>query len=164
MKVVNYFLICIALVFTGALISCNSNNSPAGGNTDACSGNNLCFKMDGTQKSYTAKWVIPPGGRNRVLWEEGSGSNYKNIELDIYGNAVGSYPIDTSSSASSHSTFQYFINEGGTATNIEGISGTVNLTEITATTISGDFIITAKDGAGTVYDITEGVFKNVPKP
>lgn len=163
MKIINYFLICLALVFTGALMSCNSNNNPLGGGTDACDGNNLCFKMDGTQQSYIAKWVTPPG-RNRIYWEEGSGSNYKNIELDIYGSTTGAYLVDTNSSVTTRATFQNFINEGGTARNIQGMSGTVNLTEITATTISGNFIITAKDESGITYEITEGVFKNVPKP
>lgn len=163
MKIINYFLICAALIFTGALISCNSNSSPTGGNTDACDGKNLCFKMDGTQQSYVAQWITP-AGRNRIYWEEGSGANYKNIELDIYGSTTGAYPVDTNSSVTTRATFQNYINEVGTARNIQGMSGTVNLTEITATTISGNFTITAKDGSGTTYEITEGVFKNVPKP
>ncbi|HEX2788697.1 MAG TPA: DUF6252 family protein [Ignavibacteria bacterium] len=161
-KILNYLLICFILAGFIGLAACDKNN-PLTPILGACSGSNLCFKMNGTQYTMNANWTTPPS-RNRIPWEEGSGANYKNIELDIYGNSTGAYNVDTSSSASNRATFQYFINDGGSVTNIQGLSGTVNLTEITTTTISGNFTITAKDQTGVDYTITEGNFVSVPKP
>jgi hypothetical protein len=161
-KILNYFLICFILAGCIGLAACDKNN-PLTAIIGACNGMNLCFKMNGTQYTMNANWTTPPS-RNRVYWEEGSGANYKNIELDIYGSTTGTYNVDTSSSATNRAAFQYFINEGGTTKNIQGLSGTVNLTEITATTISGNFTISAKDQTGATYEITEGNFVSVPKP
>lgn len=126
----------------------------------ACNGKNFCMKMDGTQITQDAKWKLITD-RYRIYWEEGSGNNYKNIELDIYATAVGTYPINANPTAG-NAGFQYYIKDNATVKNIQGESGTVEITSIANDKISGKFTITAKDG-GTTYQITEGNFVNVPK-
>lgn len=130
----------------------NNNNTP----TTACNGMNLCFKMNGTEESHNATWKVL-NNRYRILWEEGSGNTYKNIELDMYGTTTGTYAINTNPSAG-QAGFQYF----STANNIVGQSGTVEIIAINGTQITGKFTITASDGT-TTYEITDGNFVAVPQ-
>jgi hypothetical protein len=145
-----------------AAVSCkkkkNSNNNNV--TPTACNGMNLCFKMNGTEESHNATWKVL-SNRYRIYWEEGSGNNYKNIELDMYGTTTGTYSI-SSNPSTGQSGFQYFINDNGTSKNIQGQSGTVEITAINGTQITGKFTITASDGS-TTYEITEGNFVAVPQ-
>lgn len=161
-------LLSILLIVTG-LFACNkdddNNTTTPSNNQTACNGMNLCFKLDGTEESHNAKWKVitgtGSGDRYRVLWEEGSGTTYKNIEMDIYGTTTGTYNV-SNSPAAGDGGFQYFSAAG---TNIVGESGTIEVTSIdnANNTISGKFTITAKDGNGTTHQITEGNFVNVPQ-
>ena len=126
----------------------------------ACNGMNLCFKMNGTEESHNATWKVLTN-RYRIYWEETVGGVYKNIELDMYGTAVGSYAISTSPAAG-QAGFQYYTNGNGTTQNIQGQSGTVEITAINGTQITGKFTISASDGS-TTYEITEGNFVAVPQ-
>lgn len=141
----------------------NNNNNNNNNNATACNGMNFCMKLDGTQMTKNATWKVINSTRNRVYWEEGSGNNYKNIELDVYGPTTGSYSVVNANAASGQATFQYYINDNGNSKNIEGVSGTVEVTSVANDKISGTFTITAKDGNGTTYQVTEGNFVNVPK-
>lgn len=127
-------------------------------NTTACNGKTLCFKLDGTEESHDAKWKVLTD-RYRIYWEEGSGTTYKNIEMDVYATATGTYQVSANPSAGA-AGFQYYFASGK---NIEGQSGTVEITNISGDKITGKFTITAKDGSGTTYQVTEGNFVNVPK-
>ncbi len=155
--------IIVAGIFT--IVACKKDNktNPANNTTTttACNGMNLCFNMDGTSESHNATWKVLTN-RYRVYWEETSGSNYKNIELDIYGTATGSYTISSNPSAG-QAGFQYYIKDGSTTKNIQGQSGTVELTNIGTNDITGKFTITAKDDAGKTYEVKEGNFVAVPK-
>lgn len=126
--------------------------------TTACNGMNLCFKMDGTLETHNATWKVL-SDRYRILWEEGTGSNYKNIEMDIYASSNGTYNIDSNGTAGK-SSFQYYIQSGNK--NIQGGTGTVTISNIGTANISGTFTITAWEGS-TKHEITEGNFVNVPK-
>jgi hypothetical protein len=130
----------------------NNNNTT----TTACNGKTLCFKMDGVEESHDAKWKVL-ADRYRIYWEEGSGTSYKNIELDIYTTATGSYPVDANPSAGK-AAFQYYM----AGKNIEGTAGTVEITSIATDKITGKFTITAYEGTNK-HEITEGNFVNVPK-
>ncbi len=158
-----YILITLALVVTVTLGACkkndpapttNNNNSPT-----ACNGMNLCFKLDGTDESHNATWKVINNNRNRIFWEEGSGNSYKNIEIDVYGTTTGTYNI-SSNPGSGDAGFQYFIANGNK--NIQGQSGTVEITAINGTKISGKFTVTASDSS-TTYQITDGNFVEVPQ-
>lgn len=169
MKQTFYLLLTTVLLSTFTFTACKKDETPDPTPTTptACNGKNLCFKIDGTEENYDAQWTdIPAVGSNparyRILWEEGSGNTYKNIEMDIYGNAVGTYTVtSTNPHAANDGGFQYFTASDNK--NIQGQSGTIEITSINNNTLTGKFTITATDGNGTTYQITEGNFVNVPK-
>ncbi len=155
---------CLALLLAiTTSISCKKKDSttttttPA---TTACNGKNFCMKLDGTLITHDATWKVL-SDRNCIYWEEGSGSTYKNIELDIYATTTGTYPIDANPSTGK-AGFQYYINDNGTTKNIQGQSGTIEITSMANDKITGKFTITATDN-GITYQVTEGNFVNVPK-
>ncbi|MEZ5015781.1 MAG: DUF6252 family protein [Flavipsychrobacter sp.] len=154
-------LFATILMMTVAIFACNKKSNtttPATPTTTACNGMNLCFDLDGTNESHNATWKVLTN-RNRIYWEEGSGNTYKNIELDVYGTTTGVYNI-TANPKAGEAGFQYFITNGNK--NIQGQSGTVEVTAINGTQITGKFTITASDGTKT-YQITNGQFVNVPQ-
>lgn len=154
--------ICVTTVFT--IVACKKDSTtttPTTNNNTACNGMNLCFKMDGTSESHNGTWKVL-SSRYRVYWEESAGSNYKNIELDIYGTTTGTYNI-AANPAAGQAGFQYYIKDGNGEKNIQGQSGTVELTAIGSNDITGKFTVTAKDGSGKTYEITEGNFVALPK-
>lgn len=136
----------------------SSSTTPT--STDPCKGKNLCFKLDGTQMSQDAKWIVIRSTtfRIRVYWEEGTGSTYKNIEIDIYGDSLGTYSFNSAPKAG-QAGFQYYENGGK---NISAVSGTIKLTKNDGKNISATFELDGKDGS-TTYKITEGNIVNVAK-
>lgn len=154
--------ICLCIFTTVGFLACKKDdNNNGGGNTTACNGMNFCMKVDGTTVSKNASWKVLTN-RNRVLWEEGTGTSYTNVELDVYGSTTGSYTISPAPGAGG-AGFQYFMGSAVGNKNIVGQSGTVNVTSVTATTMTGTFTVTGKDAAGTTYQITDGNFVAVPK-
>lgn len=137
----------------------NNNNNPA----TVCSGGNLCFKLDGTQETYTAEWrkLTTTPTRYRIYWQNANGS--QNIEMDMYGTTAGVYNVKETGHAANDAGFQYWQNGGK---DIRGISGTIEITEIdnTNNTISGKFTISSidKNNSDAPHEITEGNFENVP--
>lgn len=154
-------LLLMVFVFAISIFSCkkkDNNNQGSNNNNTACNGMNLCFKIDGTQESHNATWKVLTD-RNRIYWED-AGTPYKNIEIDFYGTTTGTYQI-SANPTTGQAGFQYFI--GGTGgKNIQGQSGTLEVTSISGTQITGTFTVTASDGS-TTYQITEGNFVNVPQ-
>ncbi len=138
----------------------NNNNNNNNNNSGACSGGNLCFKLDGTQETYTAEWrkITGSAPRYRVYWENTNGS--QNIEIDVYGDAVGTYTVKETGHAAGDAEFQRWENGGK---NIAGISGTIEITAID-NTISGKFTLSGidKNNSNAPHEITEGNFEKVP--
>lgn len=126
-----------------------------------CSGGNLCFTVDGNDVAVTAVRKNLPNNRYRLLWQEGSGNNYKNVEIDIYGNTTGAYTFTTNAGTAGDAGFQYFINNSGTVTNYEGTSGTLNLTSVSGDKWSGNFSGTVTNGTSS-FQLTDGQFNDVP--
>lgn len=158
MKKIIGFLSIIAL-----LSACKKKESSTTTPTssDPCKGKNLCFMLDGTQKSQNATWKVITGSnpRNRIYWEEGSGTTYKNIEIDFYGDTAGTYAVKASPK-SGEAGFQYYETSG--PVNIQGQSGTLKISTFDGTKVSGTFTIDASDGAKT-HKITDGNIVAVTK-
>lgn len=142
----------------------NNNTSPV----TACNGMKLCFKQDGTEESYDAvDWrqiaansTAP--ARYRIYWEDGSGTSYQNIELDVYASSEGTYNVNANKPhVAGGAAFARF--NAATGAEIVGQSGTVTITSIdnANNTITGTFTITASDGTNT-YEYTDGNFVGVP--
>lgn len=142
----------------------NNNNTPT-----ACNGALMCFKLDGTDMTYSADVVwkkIAAIGTNperyRIYWEKSGGS--ENIEIDVYATATGTYTVKNGSPyAVNDAAFQFWQNGGK---DIRGVSGTVEITEIdnTNNTISGKFTVSGidKNNSDAPHEITEGNFVKVP--
>lgn len=165
MKKLTSLITAIAVIITFSIVACkkkSTTTTPTNNTTTtACNGKNLCFKLDGTEQSHNGTWKVL-SNRYRVYWEETSGSNYKNIELDIYGTTTGKYTV-AANPTTGQAGFQYYIKDGSGEKNIQGQSGTVELTGIGSNDITGKFAISAKDASGKSYEITEGNFIAVPK-
>lgn len=145
------------------MVACKKASDPttATSSTTACNGMNLCFKLDGTSESHNAAWKVL-SNRYRIYWEESSGTNYNNIEIDMYGTTVGKYTVVANPSAG-QAGFQYYKKAGASEKNIQGQSGTVEITKIDGTKLTGTFTVTAKDAGATTYQVTEGNFVAVPQ-
>ncbi len=118
---------------------------------------NFCMKFGSEQISGNAELSEPPGGRVRVYWATTSGT-YRQVELDIYGSAAGTFDVDTTY-ATGTAVFEYF-DAGGTVT--QGVSGTVTVDEFDpdGSGLSGSFSLTTDNGT----TVTNGHFSNVAKP
>ena len=163
MTTVSVLAIFLAVACNKTTTNPTNPTSPSAPAT-VCSGGNICFKLDGAQEVYTADWLkIPANSTSPAryrIYVELNGST-PNIELDVYAAAVGKYTVNNSSPhAANDAAFQYFVSNGK---NIEGTSGTVEITSIdnTNNTISGTFTLTGDDN-GRTYQITEGNFENIP--
>lgn len=142
----------------------NNNNTPT-----ACSGALMCFKLDGTDMTYSSDVVwkkLPAAGTNparyRIYWEKSGGA--ENIEMDVFADAVGTYNVKKGSPyAVNDAGFQLWQSSG---MYLVGVSGTVEITNIdnTNNTISGKFTITTEDqnNSNATKQVTEGNFVNVP--
>lgn len=82
--------------------------------------------------------------------------------MDVYGTAVGKYTV-AANPTTGQAGFQYYKKAGSSEKNIQGQSGTVEITKIDGTKITGTFTVTAKDATSTTYEITEGNFVAVPQ-
>jgi len=157
-KALCFLGVCIVALTASCKKDNNNNTNPA----SACNGKNLCMKIGGTSFSEDAVWREISTTRRRILWETGSGTTYKNVELDIYDMTAndGTFQVAENPGAG-QAGFQYFT--ASPASNISGVSGTVTLTSAANNTLSGTFVITAKDQNNATVEITEGNFVNVPK-
>lgn len=153
-------LIISAVACKKDVVTSPTNNSNNNTSTGSCSGDKLCFKLDGTLQSYNSDvtWKVTTNG-NRVYWENGSQTAYENIEIDVKGTSTGVYDVSKGDAG-----FQLFKVNGNI--NIQATSGTIEVTQIdnNNNTISGKFTITATDqNNNTTHQITDGYFQDVPK-
>ena len=156
-------ILSFALIVLVSLAACKKKNKEEDKPTTACNGKNFCMKVDGVQFSEDVKWRTINASRYRLIWELTQGTDYKNIEIDFYGNiATGTYTVKSGASSSGEAGFQYYIKEGGTVKDIQGQSGTVEITSVANDKLSGKFTLTANDGTNNIQ-ITEGNFVDVPK-
>jgi hypothetical protein len=153
------FLLSLVLVM-GLACSCNKEDN----NDDCPATENLCVEIGHQKIAGPASWYRIPGqNRFRILWEEGQGATYRNIEIDVYTAdsvlTAGTYNVNSTRAAGS-AAFQWYASEGGWY----GNAGSLVLEAVTATQISGSFSgVLAKDGAGEVLNVTKGKLQSVPK-
>lgn len=145
------------------LVSCEKSG---GGGTGVCGSSvNVCFDLDGNTVSMQAEWFQVNPTRFRIYWEETSGSNYKNLEVDLYNNiSVRSYTITSSPSSDGEASFQYYLNVGGVQSNYQGTSGSVSVTAFSSDQITGNFSLMVNEAvSGNNFSITNGHIDAVPK-
>jgi hypothetical protein len=122
---------------------------------------NVCFRLDGEEISLKAVWQ-QLDNRYRIFWEESEGAVYKKFELDLYGTSTGDYQVDVNPD-SGIATLQYFVNESGVITDLQGVSGVVTITSVNSTRIIGTFNAIATDASGATHSFTNGNIASVEK-
>lgn len=140
------------------LLACESDdeNDPVSGN---CPAGKVCFKLNGADVQVNAVWYDINGQRTRIYYENGSGANYENIEIDFYGSSTGDYPIVGQNWSSGDASFQFFKANGSGG--FSGSSGTIKISQ-KSSTISGTFTASGKDAQGNTVQVTDGVINQVP--
>lgn len=149
----------VFVLFAVCFIACNKDAS-----TPDCEATaQLCVQLGSERISGAAVWYrIPNQNRFRLLWEEGTGSTYRNIEIDLYTSdsvlVAGSYPTnDTHTRATS--ALQYFA-----ASHAWYGTGTLNISSVEGNKVSGTFSGTlTKDGGTETMEYSSGQLKSVPQ-
>lgn len=154
MKIIPFVLILLAVGFS----ACNKEEAIPECETTA----QLCVNLGNERISGAAVWYrIPNQNRFRLLWEEGTGSAYRNIEIDLYTSdtvlVAGSYPTNDSHTRAT-SAVQYFAaNQAWYGT------GTLNISSVESNKVSGTFSGTlTKDGGTETMEYSSGQLKSVP--
>ena len=166
MKNYIYTTLLSAAVLATTFTACKDKKeqTPTPAPATACNGKTLCFKLNGTEESYDAQWrLIPASGSNAERYRVEYATNTISLEIDMYSPKVGTFQVaDKSQYNSGDAAFQHFTNANNV--NIEGQSGTVEITNMDNNTLTGKFTVTGKDvKTGVTYEITEGNFVAVPK-
>lgn len=146
-KIIILSVVLSSTVFVGC--KKDDDEEPKKTTPTACNGGNFCMIYDGVQKSGTATFKTLTNGNKRIYWENGSTSNFEQVELDINGSGVGEYNIETSGNVGT-AEFEFFSIANGVA---EGISGKVIITKYdpSGSGVSGTFYANTDNGK-TVSD------------
>jgi len=122
---------------------------------DPCNGDDgFCMTYGGTEKSGPASLIILNSNKVRVFWENGTGNDFEQVELDVYSVAPGTFDVNNNGLANS-AFVQYYSATSGTN---NAAYGTVTVTALdTAGAVTGTFKVTMNDST----KITNGKFTNI---
>lgn len=159
MKTLAKFLF-ISFLAVSLLSGCSKkeddNTEPENNNTAAGS---LSCKVAGT--AWTASLAVVATNSGGVLTVTGSDSNAKQCQVIVYNpDGTGTYTLGGSMTNPSTGRWTESLDPNtGTYTTSMGLgTGTVEITELTDTSIKGTFSFTAKNLEQTDISITEGSF------
>jgi hypothetical protein len=126
--------------------------------SDPCNGDpGFCMDYGTVNKSGPAKLFVYNGSRTRIYWENGSGSTFEQIELDIEGLVPGTYNVDGLAIPGSSANVQYYSNAGGV---VNPAYGTVVVSALdTINGVTGTFTVTMNDST----KVTNGKFTSIVK-
>ncbi len=128
----------------------NTPNNPGGGSAATCATAQFCMNYGGTEKFGDASFISINAGRKRVYWSSGS----EQMEVDIYGTAIGAYPISTTGNPGT-AAMQYF--DGTNATDATNDTLFIVSFDTSGTGISGNFKTTMMDGTVVTNGAINGV-------
>ena len=147
------------MLFAASFTACNKEEAKPDCEATA----QLCVQLGSKRLSGAAIWYrIPNQNRFRILWEEGTGSTYRNIEIDVYTNdsvlVAGNYPTNDTYNRGT-SAVQYFAaNQAWYGT------GTLNISSTEGNKVSGTFSGTlTKDGSTENMEYGSGQLQSVPQ-
>lgn len=159
MRKLHFLTLGMALLM--CVSACKKDDEDDGETTVACTNNkNFCVKV-GSEKindDATFRIITVSQKRYRVSWEEGNGTTYRNIELDIYSDDLtpGTYNL-VENPATGQGQLQYYADQKGYIST----SGSVTISAISTDKISGTFSGTI-EYQGDTKSVTDGNFVNVP--
>jgi len=126
--------------------------------SDPCNGDpGFCMDYGTVNKSGPGQLFVYNGNKVRVFWDEGSGSSFEQVELDIEGLTAGVYNIDGLAIPGSSANVQYYSAANGV---VNPAYGTVTVTTLdTINGVTGTFTATMQDST----KITNGKFTSIVK-
>ena len=163
-KVILKMAFILPLAMGLSLSSCSKDDdedtvptTPVASSTACSGGDGFCMNYGGTEKSGPAKLTVQSANSKiRVYWENGSGSSFEQVELDIYSLSAGTFQVNDL--ATPNSAFvQYFSTAGGVNNVAYGTVVVATLDTIAG--VTGTFEVTMKDST----KITGGKFTNIVK-
>ncbi len=118
----------------------------------------LSCKVNGN--AWTASLAVVATNTGGILTVTGSDSNAKQCQVIIYNaDGTGTYTLGGSLTNPSTGRWTEGLNASDTYTTSVGLGeGTVEVTEISAKSVKGTFLFTAKNTEGDGVTITEGTF------
>lgn len=147
------------VLFTGLACSCNKEDDV----DDCLATDNICVEMGDQKITGSASWYrIPNQNRFRILWEEGQGATYRNIEIDVYTTdsvlTTGTYNFNSTGATGSAALQWYDL-----STPWYGNAGSLLLENVTSNQLNGTFSgVVTKDGTGETLNVSKGRLQSVP--
>lgn len=134
--------------------SCDKNDDDNNNGT----GGSMSARVDGT--SWTASLAVAAANTNGVLSVTGSGSDGTQCNITLYNiPGTGTYTVGGDPSNANTGRWTGSINAVDTYTTMVGQgTGTVEITELTASKVSGSFSFTAKNTLQNQVSVTQGTF------
>jgi len=104
----------------------------------------FCMDFGGTEHSGDVTVNNYTGTQHRIYWENGTGTSFEQVELDVFATDAGTYDI-ASSGADGTSSFEYWHATNGVK---EATSGSVEITtfDFGGDGLTGTFDVTLDDG------------------
>lgn len=153
MNQVKYLVILITatlIAFTG----CKKDEDDNGGSNPASG--SMTLKANGTDWSATLAVVASNSGG--LVTVTGSDSNAHQAQVVVMGSSTGTYNIVAGGSNMGRWTVGTGMNDTYMANGILG-SGSITITELTATGVKGTFTFQGVNSATNTVNITEGKFE-----
>jgi hypothetical protein len=144
-----------AVSFVGCKDDEEEEIKPVAPVVSVCGTGNFCMNYGGVQKTGNATFKALANGRNRIYWENSSSGSFEQVELDIYGSALGDYTIDTTGAVGT-ANIQYAATGVGSD---DALTGKVTITAFdpAGAGVTGTFSGTTEKGK----EIKDGKFSNV---
>jgi len=140
-------LTAVILILTTSCKKEDDNPTPSGGT--------MTLKADGTDWSATlAVMAVNSGG---IITVTGSDSNAHQAQVTVMGSSTGTYQIVQGGANSCRWTTGLGQNDTYSANGIIG-SGSITITELTSTSVSGTFSFQGVNTAQNTVSVTEGQF------
>lgn len=144
------FLSFATLVTAIVMIGCSSDS------TTSPSGSSMTAKIDGM--AFSGSLSTLGTMTNGVLGISGTSNNSYTISIAIPSAAVQTFTIGLGASSATVSVATGVTADKLYSANIITGSGTITVTELSATRAKGTFAVVAQNNAGATVTVTEGMF------
>lgn len=158
--------IVFSLLIIGGFIvtACDKEKDPIEPTASCPAGINICANFGAEKIEGQAVWYrIPLQKRFRILWEDGTDDDYKNVEFDVYTAdtvlAPGTYTINNSR-VQGAATLQFYKTRVAWA----GTAGSLEIKTVSAGKMNGVFTGTVTNpNSNETITISSGVLQAVPR-
>lgn len=141
------------------LLSCSKNDSNNSSGGACAAGSNVCFTLNGQTVTMDTRWIELVGSRMSIQVN----SSAYGLSFDM-GTLLETrtYSIENGSLWSGSARISF--TDKATGKNYTATGGSVTITSVANSQVTGSFTTTLKDNAtGTTYAVTDGKIAAVPK-